>query len=228
MPSYKYVLGQRVYDLRKEHGETQDELAKALGMKSHQSVANIEKGLRKTPLETVCAIADHYSVSLDYLLGRHDIPSANLETQEICQKTGLTQEALKAIHELKKNYDHTIETGCGDVVSTVIASEYFTYLIGCLVDLQDLADKIEHEIMVRNGDIQVDPCDPDIDLESMTRALEFGKYAFVEPCSRILDNICYRPVDKLVAVAKDHIEKDYTYREEQETDKMEYPKITGP
>lgn len=97
--SYRNILGQRVYEVRNCRHESQDELAAALEFKSHQSIGFIEKGSRSTPLETVCAIADHYGVSVDYLLGRHKTESLNQSTQEIVEKTGLTEKALFTLEE---------------------------------------------------------------------------------------------------------------------------------
>ena len=62
-------FGPRLRKLRKEHGETQPELAKLLGL-SRSAVSMYESGEREPKYELLTAIAAHYEVDLDYLLGR--------------------------------------------------------------------------------------------------------------------------------------------------------------
>ena len=63
------LFGQRLRRLRKEHGETQPELARLLGL-SRSAVSMYESGEREPKYELLTAIAAHYEVDLDYLLGR--------------------------------------------------------------------------------------------------------------------------------------------------------------
>ena len=62
-------FGLRLRRLRREHGETQPELAKLLGL-SRSAVSMYESGEREPKYELLTAIAAHYEVDLDYLLGR--------------------------------------------------------------------------------------------------------------------------------------------------------------
>lgn len=62
--------GDRLRTLRKERDETQVELADILGVE-RSFVSKLEKGARPS-LETLLAIATHYGVSPDYLLGWSD------------------------------------------------------------------------------------------------------------------------------------------------------------
>ena len=59
----------RCKQLRQERGETQQEVANLLGI-SRGAYANIENGKRKPDFETIFALADHFEVSVDYLLAR--------------------------------------------------------------------------------------------------------------------------------------------------------------
>lgn len=67
-------FGARLRKLRRERGETQPELAKLLGL-SRSAVSMYESGEREPKYELLTAIAAHYEVDLDYLLGR-DRPQA--------------------------------------------------------------------------------------------------------------------------------------------------------
>lgn len=57
-------------ELRKESGLKRSDLAKQLNM-NQNTLANYEKELRQAPYETLIAIADYFSVSVDELLGRN-------------------------------------------------------------------------------------------------------------------------------------------------------------
>jgi len=63
------MFGERIQQLRLMHEETQKDLANFLGV-SRQTVANYETGKHEPDFETLKKIADHYKVSIDYLLGR--------------------------------------------------------------------------------------------------------------------------------------------------------------
>ena len=64
-------IGSRLKALRKERKETQLQVAQAIGMgdRHYQRIEN-DEGL--PGLEILCALADHFGVSMDYLAGRTD------------------------------------------------------------------------------------------------------------------------------------------------------------
>ena len=74
-------FGLRLRRLRKARGETQPELARLLGL-SRSAVSMYESGEREPKYELLTAIAAHYEVDLDYLLGR-DLPAAESEDPDI-------------------------------------------------------------------------------------------------------------------------------------------------
>ena len=70
----KKLFGQRVFELRKQHNETQSALGELLGVgKGH--ISEIERGNRTTSAERIALICEHYQVSSDYLLGLSDDPT---------------------------------------------------------------------------------------------------------------------------------------------------------
>lgn len=74
----KELFGQRIFQLRKQHHETQKDLAELLDVgKGH--ISEIERGNRTTSAERIALICEHYQVSSDYLLGLVDDPTARLE-----------------------------------------------------------------------------------------------------------------------------------------------------
>ena len=65
------ILSDRLVDLRQAHGQSQSYVASKLGIK-RSTLANYESGIREPTFTTLCAMADYYNVSTDYLLGRDE------------------------------------------------------------------------------------------------------------------------------------------------------------
>lgn len=59
---------QRLTDLRQDHDLTQQEVADILHCK-REVYRRYEKGIREIPVSYAITLAQHYQVSLDYLLG---------------------------------------------------------------------------------------------------------------------------------------------------------------
>lgn len=101
----------RLRQLREEHGITQKDCAKELGVE-YANYNKWENG--KSPnFETICVIADYFNVSTDYLLGRS--VAKNPENEDISKRIGLTDGAVYVLEEIKqnvilKNYDEYYQT----------------------------------------------------------------------------------------------------------------------
>ncbi len=65
----------RIRDLREDADLTQAQVGTAVGV-SQRTYAYYESGQRMLPPQVLCALADFYHVSVDYLLERTDIKSA--------------------------------------------------------------------------------------------------------------------------------------------------------
>lgn len=59
--------------LRKQRGVTLQQLGDAIGM-SNPAISMLEKGQRSPSFEILCAIADFFGVSFDFLLGKEEMP----------------------------------------------------------------------------------------------------------------------------------------------------------
>ena len=68
------MIGERLLDLRKDAGLTQDELAAILEINKH-SISSYERGKSEPPDAIKIEIARYFKVSVDYLLGLTDNPN---------------------------------------------------------------------------------------------------------------------------------------------------------
>lgn len=65
----------RIRDLREDHDLTQQAVGEAINV-PQRTYAYYESGQRMIPPQVLCALADLYKVSVDYLLERTDTPKA--------------------------------------------------------------------------------------------------------------------------------------------------------
>lgn len=93
-------LNTKLVMLRKEHGYTQEDLSKFLNL-TRSAIGNYELGINEPSLDTIVAIANLYSVSLDWLLGRTNLRyNFNLENKE-------NTEVIIKLYETLKDFDIT-------------------------------------------------------------------------------------------------------------------------
>lgn len=64
-------IHERIKELRTERKEPQVKVAEAVGITPRQ-YQRFEAGEQKPGFDNLCALADHFGVSLDYLAGRSD------------------------------------------------------------------------------------------------------------------------------------------------------------
>ena len=61
----------RIRDLREDRDLTQAQVGQAINL-PQRTYAYYESGKRMVPPQVLCALADFYGVSVDYILGRTD------------------------------------------------------------------------------------------------------------------------------------------------------------
>lgn len=88
---------ERLRQLRDESGKTQSQIAKELGL-TPQAFSYFVNG-REPNYETLGKIADYFQVSVDYLLGRSDVKTADTTVRVICEYTGLIEEMVTLLNE---------------------------------------------------------------------------------------------------------------------------------
>ena len=62
---------ERIRDLREDADLTQKQVGEAINV-PQRTYAYYESGQRMVPPQVLCALADFYNVSVDYILGRTD------------------------------------------------------------------------------------------------------------------------------------------------------------
>ena len=92
----------RIRELRTENEKTQGEMAQILGI-SRQVYANYENEINEPPFDILIKMANFFSCSLDYLLGRADDFGNVTIYKETEQLTALSHDEQKIIDVLRKN-----------------------------------------------------------------------------------------------------------------------------
>lgn len=67
------VIKDRLRAIRKDKNETQVQVASSIGIAASQ-YQTYERGSNLPSLENAWKLADHFGVSVDYLIGRSDTP----------------------------------------------------------------------------------------------------------------------------------------------------------
>lgn len=67
------VFAERLREVRTAKGVSQQKAAKGVGI-AESNYQNYEYGQQRPGFETLCRLADYFDVSIDYLVGRTDVP----------------------------------------------------------------------------------------------------------------------------------------------------------
>ena len=70
----KNIFSQRLRSLRKAKNLNQNQLGQAVGL-TQFAISKIERAERAASIEVICALADYFDKSVDYLIGRSDNPN---------------------------------------------------------------------------------------------------------------------------------------------------------
>jgi transcriptional regulator with XRE-family HTH domain len=71
---YEKIFSERITLLRKTKQLKQEELGRAIHL-TKSTISRIESGDRSVSVDTLLALADYFSVSVDYLTGRSSDPT---------------------------------------------------------------------------------------------------------------------------------------------------------
>lgn len=97
----KEIFSKRLFQLRESKGLSRQAVADDLDI-TRASLEYYEKGMRTPNLETIFKISEYYQVSIDYLFGKIDNASKNVNTALISDYLGLSEDSIFALHELSE------------------------------------------------------------------------------------------------------------------------------
>lgn len=121
------MLAKRLRQLRKATGANQAEIAKLLGI-SREAYSMYETNRRQPGNEMLRILANHYEVSVDYMLGRTDVPEVAmyLENDEkflldtFRNVDSRARETIMTLVNYEASHTNTIDT-----VETIDTAETF-------------------------------------------------------------------------------------------------------
>ncbi len=87
-------------NLMRERGETQEDIKGILGLANRQSVTGYVDGSTEPTPDKIIAVAKHYGVSADYLLGLGELADTTADSRAAAKYTGLSEKAVSALHLL--------------------------------------------------------------------------------------------------------------------------------
>ncbi len=102
------TIGQRIAGLRKDHNLSQEALGEALGV-SRQAIYKWESDQALPEIEKLIALSRLFTVSVGWLLGVEDAPTADVSAETNQTNDGFSETQLKMIEELLKRYTQTPE-----------------------------------------------------------------------------------------------------------------------
>lgn len=114
------TFGERLEDLIKLNKTTATALAKDTRL-SQSAISDYLNKDRAPDCATIYALARHFHVSADYLLGLEPIPAADLTTKDIHRKTGLSEENIS---RLLKAENHTSGLSYANFVNMCLDATY--------------------------------------------------------------------------------------------------------
>lgn len=110
------VFSDRLKQLRLDKGENQSDIAAFLGV-SVQSYSAYE-GSREPKYDLLCKIAEHYSVTTDYLLGVSDAKKP--DAADVMEVTGLSEKAVETLKGIADQKNNSITL----TVNTLLENRY--------------------------------------------------------------------------------------------------------
>ena len=127
----KQSVCERIKELRASTGETQQQLADAIGTK-RENIKCWEDGTRRIKDFDIVKLAEHFGVTCDYVLGR-SVPAASNDIESmVCQHSNLTPAAVR---KLRRELAYHAET-----VNKILESEVFISLVFRLDQMKVLAE----------------------------------------------------------------------------------------
>lgn len=125
------LTGKIIKELREQANESQEQLANALNAPNRETITRWENGSRDLKREHIIAIAQHFNVSSDYLLGLSETPSTDEDIQIISNATGLCDMAIANLKLTKENLLNISNVFISDKIFVTIIQRLYDYIEQC-------------------------------------------------------------------------------------------------
>lgn len=186
------ITGERISALRKKQGLKQVELAQRLSV-SRQIISYYETGARMPNTEDIVLLAEFFNTTTDYLLGVSDVSSTNIDLKAVCDYTGLSEKAVKALHcdlSGSKNYYWGSES-CTEIVSQIIcngkiARNIYRY-VKCSKELSNYSILLEKAFQESADIVEIENINDKCD--QTYREMRYAYFEITEALRDFLDNL---------------------------------------
>lgn len=177
------TFGVKIASLRAESGETQQELADALGVR-RETVKFWESGDRQIKAADIVKLAKHFEVSADYILGLSEAMSTDLDVQAVSQYTGLNEASLNTLIRIRSDSDMVRILNL--LLSTYSDNASSRHVISCSTSAYDATSELDKNLtLYQRGELKPDWttwC------ETFTEARWF-RYDAIDGFTKVLDDI---------------------------------------
>lgn len=131
----------RIRESLNRKGMTAAELAAKIGKAPSLIQKYIEKDI-DIGMKALSVVADALDVTTDYLIGRTDVVSKNIPAQEICNKTGLSEQSLSMLLTLQSRRRNRSEYWSDkmDKAESEKAIKTINYLLESALECDDMYD----------------------------------------------------------------------------------------
>ena len=204
----KKLFGQRLNSALAMSDTQQIDLARELGYneKTANTISYWCNGKRTPNLEQLLKITEILGVSADYLLGLSDVMTPDVEVKEMCNYTGLSEEAVYILHretELKNRF-------LLDMLSAIIADEGLIDLLLKCRECVSRAKELEEALPQYTDGQLADVAAPEAD------QIRYSLYDINDIFREIINRIY--PVDKAIRKARKKINEAHGNRFDEEAD----------
>ena len=128
------IFSERLLKLRKDRALSRQKAADDIGV-SRACLEYYEKGERVPGFEILSSIAEYYNVSSDYLLGRTDIKSTDMNLQKACEYIGISQKSGENLCFISQS---------GWSANILLETEHFGALVRKLTSIDEWTSKLNY------------------------------------------------------------------------------------
>ena len=168
------LIGERINKLLSDSKKTQKELAAVLSV-TENTISYYVNGKRTPNIEQLIVIAQYFETTTDYLLGRTENKTVDIELQAISEFTGLHEKSIELLHYFVKECKTDQES---DYRFNKLSIDFINYLFteysrsGKCEDFTDLLDLVYLYSSLKNNND--DYKFRDYSDEEMKEKIEYG------------------------------------------------------